>query len=172
MIMFQALEQSDVFVDACASDQHAQLLFLSVYGRDTSVQQLMARLHQPVSQGGVDAVTLRLPSGKSEALTVTDIRRDAISDEEIVQRLVFSLVNEAAHILEEGIANKASDIDMIYLTGYGFPLFRGGPMLYADEVGLYSVARRMEDFKASSGDSFWEPAPLIAKLVASGKSLT
>ena len=77
MIMFQALEQSDVFVDACASDQHAQLLFLSVYGRDTSVQQLMARLHQPVSQGGVDAVTLRLPSGKSEALKVLigDARR-------------------------------------------------------------------------------------------------
>ena len=58
-----------------------------------------------------------------------------IGDEEIVQRLVFSLVNEAAHILEEGIANKASDIDMVYLTGYGFPLHRGGPMCYADGQG-------------------------------------
>lgn len=77
MTMFQTLEQSDVFVDACASDQHAQLLFLSVYGRDTSIQQLMARLHQPVNQGGVDAVTLRLPTEKSDALKVLvgDARR-------------------------------------------------------------------------------------------------
>ena len=64
-----------------------------------------------------------------------------ISDEEIVQRCIYALVNEGARILEEGIAARASDIDMIYLTGYGFPLHRGGPMLYADEVGLYNVAR-------------------------------
>jgi 3-hydroxyacyl-CoA dehydrogenase len=95
-----------------------------------------------------------------------------ISDAEIVQRCVFALVNEGARILEEGIAARASDIDMIYLTGYGFPLFRGGPMLYADEVGLYNVARTMTEFAASSGDAFWEPAPLIAKRVAEGKSLT
>jgi len=62
-----------------------------------------------------------------------------ISDDEIVQRLVFSLVNEAAHILEEGIASRASDIDMVYLAGYGFPIHRGGPMLYADQVGLFNV---------------------------------
>jgi 3-hydroxyacyl-CoA dehydrogenase len=95
-----------------------------------------------------------------------------ISDAEIVQRCIYALVNEGARILEEGIAARASDIDMIYLTGYGFPLFRGGPMLYADEVGLYNVARSMKEFATSSGDSFWEPAPLIAKRVADGKSLT
>ena len=95
-----------------------------------------------------------------------------ISDAEIVQRCIYALVNEGARILEEGIAARASDIDMIYLTGYGFPLFRGGPMLYADEVGLYNVARTMTEFAASSGDAFWEPAPLIAKRVAEGKSLT
>ncbi|TRZ96685.1 MAG: 3-hydroxyacyl-CoA dehydrogenase [Rhodocyclaceae bacterium] len=95
-----------------------------------------------------------------------------ISDAEIVQRCIFALVNEGARILEDGIASRASDIDMIYLTGYGFPLHRGGPMLYADEVGLYSVARSMKEFAASSGDSFWEPAPLIVKRVAEGKSLT
>jgi 3-hydroxyacyl-CoA dehydrogenase len=95
-----------------------------------------------------------------------------ISDAEIVQRCIFALVNEGARILEEGIAARASDIDMIYLTGYGFPLFRGGPMLYADEVGLYNVARTMQEFAATSGDAFWEPAPLIAKRVAEGKSLT
>ena len=95
-----------------------------------------------------------------------------ISDAEIVERCIYALVNEGARIVEEGIAARASDIDMIYLTGYGFPMFRGGPMLYADEMGLYNVARRMQAFAASSGDSFWEPAPLIAKLVAEGKSLT
>ena len=66
-----------------------------------------------------------------------------ISDDEIVQRLVYALVNEGAHILEEGIASKASDIDMVYLTGYGFPLHRGGPMCYADSAG--PVQRRAGD---------------------------
>ncbi|MET0509816.1 MAG: 3-hydroxyacyl-CoA dehydrogenase NAD-binding domain-containing protein, partial [Burkholderiaceae bacterium] len=95
-----------------------------------------------------------------------------LSDDEIVHRLVFALVNEGAKILEEGIAQRASDIDMIYLTGYGFPLHRGGPMLYADQVGLYNVADRMARFgRNPHGDSsFWKPAPLLAKLVAEGKS--
>ena len=97
-----------------------------------------------------------------------------VSDEEIVQRLVFSLVNEAAHILEEGIANKASDIDMIYLTGYGFPIYRGGPLCYADQVGLYNVVTAMQRFAANPLDdaSFWQPAPLLQRLVAEGKSFT
>ncbi len=97
-----------------------------------------------------------------------------ISDEEIVQRLVFSLVNEGAHILEEGIASKASDIDMVYLTGYGFPIHRGGPMLYADQVGLFNVMQAMKRFQQNPRDDakFWEPAPLIKKLVAEGKGLT
>jgi 3-hydroxyacyl-CoA dehydrogenase len=95
-----------------------------------------------------------------------------ISDEEIVQRLVYSLVNEAAHILEEGIASKASDIDMVYLTGYGFPLHRGGPMLYADQVGLFNVAQSMKRFAQNPNDDaqFWQPAPLLARLVAEGKT--
>jgi 3-hydroxyacyl-CoA dehydrogenase len=94
-----------------------------------------------------------------------------ISDDEIVQRLVFSLVNEAAHILEEGIASRASDIDMVYLTGYGFPIHRGGPMLYADQVGLFNVMQAMKRFQQNPRDdaAFWEPAPLIRKLVAEGK---
>jgi 3-hydroxyacyl-CoA dehydrogenase len=95
-----------------------------------------------------------------------------ISDEEIVQRLVYSLINEAAHILEEGIAGKASDIDMVYLTGYGFPIFRGGPMLYADQVGLFNVAEAMKRFAKNPHDdaAFWQPAPLLARLVAEGKT--
>ena len=95
-----------------------------------------------------------------------------ISDEEIVQRLVYSLVNEAAHILEEGIASRASDIDMVYLTGYGFPIHRGGPMQYADTVGLFNVAQSMKRFAKNPLDDaqFWQPAPLLARLVAEGKT--
>ena len=88
--------------------------------------------------------------------------------EEIVDRLVFALVNEGAKILEEKIALRASDIDVVYLTGYGFPVWRGGPMFYADTVGLYDVARRMRQFAADPiGDpEAWAPAPLITRLVA------
>jgi 3-hydroxyacyl-CoA dehydrogenase len=97
-----------------------------------------------------------------------------ISDDEFVHRLVYSLVNEAAKILEEGIASKASDIDVVYLTGYGFPVWRGGPMRYADEQGLFNVVQAMKRFAANPHDdaSFWQPAPLLAKLAAEGKSFT
>jgi 3-hydroxyacyl-CoA dehydrogenase len=96
-----------------------------------------------------------------------------ISDDEVVHRLVYALVNEGAKIVDEGIASKASDIDMVYLTGYGFPLWRGGPMCYADTVGLYNVLQRMKQFAANPLDdaSFWEPAPLLQRLVTEGKTL-
>ena len=95
-----------------------------------------------------------------------------ISDEEIVQRLVYSLVNEAAHILEEGIASKAGDIDMVYIMGYGFPVYRGGPMNYADQVGLFNVVQAMNRFAKNPLDDakFWQPAPLLARLAAEGKT--
>ncbi|HEX9812145.1 MAG TPA: 3-hydroxyacyl-CoA dehydrogenase family protein, partial [Burkholderiales bacterium] len=75
-------------------------------------------------------------------------------------------------ILEEGVAQRASDIDMVYLSGYGFPLFRGGPMFYADTVGLYSVTHSMVRFAAANpaDAGFWEPAPLLAKLASEGKT--
>ncbi|ODV13071.1 MAG: 3-hydroxyacyl-CoA dehydrogenase [Rubrivivax sp. SCN 70-15] len=97
-----------------------------------------------------------------------------ISDDEIVHRLVYSLVNEGAKILEEGIASKASDIDMVYLTGYGFPLWRGGPMCYADTQGLFNVVQTMKQFARNPHDdaSFWQPAPLLARLAAEGKSFS
>ena len=102
------------------------------------------------------------------------IKPRKISDDEIVQRLVYALVNEGAHILEEGIASKASDIDMIYLTGYGFPLWRGGPMCYADTVGLFNVVQAMKRFALNPNDdaAFWQPAPLLARLAAEGKSFS
>jgi 3-hydroxyacyl-CoA dehydrogenase len=94
-----------------------------------------------------------------------------ISDEEIVQRLVYALINEAARILEEGIASRAGDIDMVYLMGYGFPMWRGGPMNYANEVGLFNVVQAMHRFAGNPLDDarFWQPAPLLARLAAEGK---
>ena len=121
------------------------------------------------------------PNAEVDALIVQHskdlgIERRAISDAEIVERLVYALVNEAAYILAEGIASKASDIDMVYLTGYGFPLFRGGPMRYADEVGLYNVVRAMRRYDAADTAGrqagAWKPAPLLAKLAAEGGSFT
>jgi len=96
----------------------------------------------------------------------------AIPDEEIVERCVFALANEGARILEEGIAQRASDIDVVYLTGYGFPRSRGGPMFYADTVGLAEVVKRMAQFaKNPHGDrAFWQPAPLLARLAHEGKT--
>jgi 3-hydroxyacyl-CoA dehydrogenase len=93
-----------------------------------------------------------------------------IDDGEIVDRLVYALVNEGAAILEQKIAQRASDIDIVYLMGYGFPIHRGGPMLYADTVGLYGVVQRMKQFAANPhGDpAFWTPAPLLARLAAGG----
>jgi 3-hydroxyacyl-CoA dehydrogenase len=97
-----------------------------------------------------------------------------IADEEIVQRLVYALVNEAARILEEGIASKASDIDMVYLMGYGFPIWRGGPMNYANEVGLFNVVQAMHRFAQNPLDDakFWQPAPHLVKLAAEGKNFS
>src|SRR5882672_4662436 len=102
------------------------------------------------------------------------VQRRRIDQQEIVQRLIFALVNEGAAILHEGIASRASDIDMVYLTGYGFPVYRGGPMFYADEVGLYNVVASVKRFAANPhGDpAFWKPAPLLASLASEGKRFT
>jgi len=95
-----------------------------------------------------------------------------VSDEEIVNRLVLALVNEGAQLLDEGIALRASDIDIIYLTGYGLARFRGGPMFYADSLGLPQVVKIMKGFAANpnADPDFWKPAPLLARLAAEGRS--
>jgi 3-hydroxyacyl-CoA dehydrogenase len=98
-----------------------------------------------------------------------DVARRKITDQEIVERLVYCMVNEAALILEEGIALRASDIDMVYLTGYGFPYYRGGPMFYADTVGLPNVLMAMEKYAKGRHGDCWTPAPLLLKLAAEGK---
>jgi 3-hydroxyacyl-CoA dehydrogenase len=117
-----------------------------------------------------------LPDPVVEQL-VTDYRASKgvtprqISDEEIVQRCVYALVNEGARILEEGIAVRASDIDLVYLNGYGFPAHRGGPMCYANEVGLFNVARSLQGFAAEAGAfDWWQPAPLLRRLADDGQT--
>jgi 3-hydroxyacyl-CoA dehydrogenase len=114
-----------------------------------------------------------VPDAEIEALIVEEsktrgIERKPISDEEIVKRCMYALVNEGAKILEEGIAQRASDIDTIYLTGYGFPASRGGPMFYADTVGLDKVNADVKRFHDAHG-YWWEPAPLLARLAGAGK---
>ena len=115
-----------------------------------------------------------LPDPEVEKI-ISDYRKEksiqtrSISDEEIVERLIYALVNEAAYILEEGIALRASDIDMVYLTGYGFPAYRGGPMFYADTVGLKNVLNSIQKFQAGYQGAVWKPAPLLVKLANEGR---
>ena len=97
------------------------------------------------------------------------VKRRAVSDEEIVQRTMYALVNEGARILEEGIARRASDIDVIYVNGYGFPVHRGGPLFYADQQGLPEVLATIRRFHAEHGE-LWQPAPLLERLVANGQT--
>jgi 3-hydroxyacyl-CoA dehydrogenase len=92
-----------------------------------------------------------------------------IADDEVVERCIFALANEGARILEEGIALRASDIDMVYLTGYGFPPYRGGPMFYADTVGLDRVLKSIQSFQKGYQGGQWQPAPVLAKLAQAGK---
>ncbi|HEY0701801.1 MAG TPA: 3-hydroxyacyl-CoA dehydrogenase NAD-binding domain-containing protein [Candidatus Acidoferrales bacterium] len=100
--------------------------------------------------------------------TEADVKQRTISSDEIVDRCIYALVNEGARILEEGYALRAVDIDIIYLNGYGFPAYRGGPMWYADTVGLKKVYDRILEFQKQHGE-LWEPAPLLKKLAEQGK---
>ncbi len=98
------------------------------------------------------------------------IERRTISNEEIIERTIYALVNEGARILEEGIALRAVDIDIVYLNGYGFPAWRGGPMFYADTLGLKHVLAKIEEFEKRHGSDLWAPAPLLKKLAEAGKT--
>jgi len=97
------------------------------------------------------------------------VQQHQIPAEEIVDRCIYALVNEGARILEEGYAARAVDIDIIYINGYGFPAYRGGPMWYADTVGLKKVYDRVTEFQGAHGE-LWEPAPLLKKLAAEGRT--
>ena len=104
-----------------------------------------------------------------EAAAEGKIQQRQISAQEIVDRCIYALVNEGARILEEGFALRSVDIDIIYLNGYGFPAYRGGPMKYADTVGLKKVYERIQEFHRQHGET-WEPAPLLKRLAEEGKT--
>jgi 3-hydroxyacyl-CoA dehydrogenase len=149
------------------------------YSKTADLLCEMGRFGQKTSAGWYDykeGDRTAHPSAVVEKMLVEERARlgvtpRQVSDEEIVHRLLFAMVNEACYILEEGIAMRASDIDIIYLTGYGFPRYRGGPMFYADTVGLPKVVEIMNGFAANpnADPTFWKPAPLLAKLAAAGK---
>jgi len=107
----------------------------------------------------------------AETTTKRGLTRRVIEDEEIVARVTTALANEGARVLEDGYATRASDIDVIYAYGFGFPRYRGGPMFYADTVGLSTVVLRVLEYRARFGD-YWQPAPLLERLAAEGRTFT
>ena len=136
---------------------------LGRYGQKTGAgyYKYEAGSRMPVPDPEIDALVIAASEEKGMA------RRD-ISDAEIIERCIYAMVNEGAKILEEGIAQRSSDIDVIYIYGYGFPVYRGGPMHYADAVGLDKVYAKVCEFHAEHGE-IWEPAPLLKKLAEEGK---
>src|SRR3979411_2808416 len=106
----------------------------------------------------------------AETLQRLGRKRRAVSDEEILERMMYPMINEGARILEEGIAARPSDIDVIWLYGYGWPIYRGGPMYYADQVGLKHIAERLSHQAKRTHRPSLEPAPLLKRLAAEGKT--
>jgi 3-hydroxyacyl-CoA dehydrogenase len=105
-----------------------------------------------------------------ETLAKMGKKRREVSDDEILERMTYPMINEGARILEEKIAARPSDIDVIWLYGYGWPIYRGGPMFYADQVGLKKVAERLSYYAKETNDPSLEPAPLLKKLAEEGKT--
>jgi 3-hydroxyacyl-CoA dehydrogenase len=134
------------------------------------------RLGQKTGRGWYRYGDDRKPIPDAEVLDLIEavarehgIERRQISDEEILDRTLYALINEGARVLDAGIARRAADIDVIYLTGYGFPAFRGGPMFFADSVGLGRIHERLVALHRDLGARF-EPAPLLARLAREGSS--
>jgi 3-hydroxyacyl-CoA dehydrogenase len=124
-----------------------------------------------------DGARMGVPDPEVENLIVKisgelGVARRSISEKEIVERLVFPMINEGARILSEGIAARASDIDIIWIYGYGWPAWRGGPMYYADHAGLAYVASQLEAYAAAAGDESLLPSPLLQELARSGGTFT
>jgi len=137
----------------------------------------LGRLGQKTGKGWSQYDESRKPSADPEVAALIEstaraagIERRVISREEIVDRCILALVNEGARILEEGMALRASDIDVIYLSGYGFPAWRGGPMFFADSIGPANVVAKIEEFGQRHGAALWTPAPLLKRLAIEGKT--
>ncbi|MDP1736921.1 MAG: 3-hydroxyacyl-CoA dehydrogenase NAD-binding domain-containing protein [Caulobacter sp.] len=137
----------------CELDRRGQKTGAGYYDYDENRNAIPS----PVTEGIIKAFA------QKQGLNQRDI-----SDEEILERTIFPMINEGAKILEEGKAIRASDIDIVWINGYGWPVYRGGPMHYADLVGLPKVLERMKQYQNEMGD-FFKPSPLLEKLVAEGK---
>src|SRR5439155_22430382 len=105
-----------------------------------------------------------------ETLQKLGKKKRVVSDDEILERMMYPMINEGAKILDEGIAARASDIDVIWLYGYGWPIYRGGPMFWADTVGLKHIADRLSYYARETNDPSLEPSPLLKRLAAAGKT--
>jgi 3-hydroxyacyl-CoA dehydrogenase len=141
---------------------------------DTLVE--MGRLGQKTGQGWYRYGEDRKPIPDPEVVALIEraanaagIARRPIGDEEIRERTIYAMINEGARVLEDNIASRAADIDVIYLTGYGFPAYRGGPMMCADQIGLAKILERVEAFHRELGPR-WAPAPLLARLARAGST--
>ncbi len=140
----------------CELDRRGQKTAVGFYDYDEKRQAIPSKL--------VEQMVL-------DASAAAGITRRAISDQEILERCIYSMINEGAMILEEGHAYRASDIDIVWLNGYGWPAYRGGPMFYADTVGLPTVLAKLEEFAKTSPADF-PISPLLRKLAAEGKGFT
>jgi 3-hydroxyacyl-CoA dehydrogenase len=100
-----------------------------------------------------------------------DIPQRNHSDDEIVERCLYPLINEGIRVMEEGVASRTGDVDVVWCAGYGFPRYRGGPLFYADTIGLKSVHEGIQKYRDLFGPMHWQPAPLLARLVADGRTL-
>jgi 3-hydroxyacyl-CoA dehydrogenase len=136
----------------------------------------LGRFGQKTGAGYFKYDDKRNPSPDSEVekiivdvATEMGITRRHLDDEEILQRLLYPMVNEGAKILDEKIAIRPSDIDVIWVYGYGWPVYRGGPMFWADQIGLKAVRERMLQFQKTTNDAFWTPSPLLTRLADAGK---
>jgi 3-hydroxyacyl-CoA dehydrogenase len=144
----------------CEAGRFGQKTGAGFYRYETGAREA---LPDPV----VTAIIERYRAGKGVAPRT-------ISEAEIVERCLYALINEGARIIDEGIAQRSSDVDLVYLNGYGFPAYRGGPMFYGDSVGLNTVAHALSRIAATGGadTAFWTPAPLLARLAREGKTFS
>jgi 3-hydroxyacyl-CoA dehydrogenase len=137
----------------------------------------LGRFGQKTSAGFYDYDEKRRPSPSSlvadlvkDHAQVSGIAQREVSDEEILDRCILPMVNEGAKLLDEGIAMRASDIDVVYVYGYGWPIYRGGPMHYANSLGLDKVLDKLNHYYKVTGDEFWDPSPLLVSLAQKGES--
>jgi len=119
---------------------------------------------KPIADPTVDAIA-------ATAALRRGVTRHSITSEEIVDRTMAAVINEGANVLHEGLASRAGDIDVIYVHGFGFPRYRGGPMFYGDTIGLAVLRDRIAAYRAQFGE-YWRPSPLIEQLAASGREFT